>query len=119
MTLVPLAIALTNVCASVLLPAAPTFKLIVVLPPLDTTFVIKKLCPKLVSVLYGLASFPPPAWAQLYVIAPSAKAILSELATGATAGSGMVTVIAPVVGTYVDPVGVVCNTFPSDQLRIA
>ena len=58
--MVPLARALTNVCASVLLPACPTFKLIVVLPPLDTTLVIKKLLPNAMSVLYGAGSLPPP-----------------------------------------------------------
>ena len=48
--MVPLARALTNVCASVLLPAAPTLHAMVVLPPLETTLVIKKLLPNATSV---------------------------------------------------------------------
>ena len=58
--MVPLLRALTNVCGSVLLPATPTLHEIVVLPPLDTTLVIKKLLPNAISVLYGLESLPPP-----------------------------------------------------------
>ena len=49
--MVPLVRALTNVCASVLLPATPTLHEIVVLPPLETTPVIKKLLPNATSVL--------------------------------------------------------------------